>query len=151
MVAWSITALLRQPYERPTVSLTLLFVGWKLVLSAIALATPGPGYDTSTQLLLHHGYGLLNASPAPSLNGPSAVTGLRAWSLAGLIERLVEKLTRWDAIYFVSDGIRGRVYEQEWAWWGWTTLLQRVGRRACLLSSGPASFVDGMLLALTSV
>lgn len=113
MLPW-LRSPLRQPYGSPTFSLILLFLAWKVVLLAIALGTPGPGYDTSTQLLLE-GYGLdggvpnLNASGVPS---------------EGSALRIVESLTRWDAIYFASIGVRGRVYEQEWAFgWGWTELL----------------------------
>lgn len=119
MLPW-FRALLRQPYDSPASFLILLFLAWKLLLLAVAFATPGPGYDTSTQLLLLKGYGI-DGLPNPNA---SAV----AEHYSG-VERLVERLTRWDAIYFTSVGSRGRVYEQEWAFgWGWTELLAYLHR-----------------------
>ena len=105
--------LLRRPYDRPLTSLVLLFLAWKVFLLGIALATPGPDYDTSTQLLLH-GYGLQTRNVSSSAEAAT-------WPV---VSRLVTKLTRWDAIYFMSIGSRGHLYEQEWAFgWGWTELL----------------------------
>jgi phosphatidylinositol glycan class V len=133
MVAWNSIRLLRKPHTTPTLSLCLLFLTWKVLLLAIALG-PGPGYDTSTQLLLFGGYGV-NANAASleaSINLPSAASAAeKGWWLP---QRLVERLTRWDAIYFASIGARGRVYEQEWAFgWGWTSLLKLLGNGEYLL------------------
>ncbi|KAF2860063.1 glycosyltransferase family 76 protein [Piedraia hortae CBS 480.64] len=67
------------------------FVLWKLLLLAVALSCPGPGYDTSTGIL--HG-----SSEA-----------------AGLARKAAMRLTRWDALYFSTTAARGHLYEQEWA------------------------------------
>ncbi|KAK5003501.1 hypothetical protein LTR28_010092 [Elasticomyces elasticus] len=77
------------------------FVVWKLLLIAIACASPGPGYDTSTQLFFH-------TRPLPG-----AFDDHRQLPL--LADWLVGKLTRWDAIYFTAIAHRGHVYEQEYA------------------------------------
>lgn len=80
-----------------------MFVCWKFVLASIALATPGPAYDTSTSLAL-----------PPRVLDPSAI-GSR------LLDVLVDRLTRWDAIYFTKIAQRGYANEQEWAFgWGYT-------------------------------
>jgi phosphatidylinositol glycan class V len=94
-------------------TLTCLFVLWKLLLLCIAYASPGPGYDTSTTLLF------ARAQPALSENT----------LLEDFAKRLVSKLVRWDALYFVSVAQRGYVYEQEWAWgWGYTNFLGLVSK-----------------------
>jgi phosphatidylinositol glycan class V len=80
--------------------LVAYFLTWKSALLLIAAASPGPGYDTSTQLLFARGNGDI---PSPS--------GL----LARAIEHVAIKLTRWDAIYFTSASANGLVYEQQWA------------------------------------
>ncbi|EME85108.1 glycosyltransferase family 76 protein, partial [Pseudocercospora fijiensis CIRAD86] len=69
------------------------FCLWKSLLLLIALLSPGPGYDTSTHILLQQ-YQALSRS---------------------CFEKLVSKLTRWDAIYFASSSARGHLFEQEWA------------------------------------
>ena len=84
--------------KHPIRSLTLSFVAWKTLLLLIAAASPGSGYDTS-------------ASLTAALNGPTR-------GLPTALRYLVEKLTRWDAIYFVKIAQRGNRFEQEWAWWG---------------------------------
>jgi phosphatidylinositol glycan class V len=89
-------------------TLSCLFVSWKLLLLCIAYASPGPGYDTSTTLLF------ARAQPAQSENT----------LLEDFAKRLISKLVRWDALYFVSVAQRGYVFEQEWAWgWGYTNFL----------------------------
>ncbi|KAF2089459.1 glycosyltransferase family 76 protein [Saccharata proteae CBS 121410] len=81
------------PYRRslnhPLITLLLISALWKGLLLILAFLSPGPGYDTSTTLILD--------------------------SDASAITRLAAKLTRWDAIYFVNTAERGHVYEQEWA------------------------------------
>lgn len=74
-----------------------VFFGWKLMLLVIACASPGPGYDTSTQILFRQ-YG-----PEPD-----------TW-LGRAIEHAALRLTRWDGIYFSTLSERGHVNEQEWA------------------------------------
>jgi phosphatidylinositol glycan class V len=78
-------------------NLTLIFLCWKLTLLVVACLSPGPGYDTSTQILLDQ-YSL-----------PP-----RTW-LTNTIEHLVLRLTRWDGIYFASNAARGHANEQDWA------------------------------------
>lgn len=105
--------------KTPRTLIVVLFLVWKLLLLTVALLSPGPGYDTSTQLLFK-GYGTRSVELA-NLQ-PSAHSPTRSWSLS--TERLVESLTRWDAIYFASIAERGYVFEQEWAFgWGFTRLL----------------------------
>jgi len=74
-----------------------LFSAWKLVLFVVACANPGPGYDTSTRILFDQH----RTRPA-------------AW-LDKLLEPVLLRLTRWDAVYFASGSMRGQVFEQEWA------------------------------------
>lgn len=81
-------------------SLLAFYCAWKCLLLLVAAASPGPGYDTSTRILLDQ--------HAP------AGTASQTW-LAVVVQHLVARLTRWDAIYFVSSSKRGLVYEQEWA------------------------------------
>lgn len=50
------------------------------------------------------------------------------FGLDELTARLALRLIKWDAIYFVSIGKRGRVYEQEWAF-GWGCALKYVAER----------------------
>jgi phosphatidylinositol glycan class V len=87
--------------RRPIRSLILTFAAWKTLLLLIALCSPGPGYDTSTTL---------------ALEGDT--------SLPGPLTHVIDKLTRWDAIYYVKAATRGYRYEQEWAFgWGFTRLI----------------------------
>jgi GPI mannosyltransferase 2 len=87
--------------RHPRVTLTVLFVGWKLLLLAAVIASPGPGYDTSTTLLL------------PALVAARDVLAT-TW-----------RLVRWDAIYFVRVAERDYLYEQEWAFgYGYTRMLK---------------------------
>ena len=89
--------------------LVAFFLAWKLFLLVIACASPGLGYDTSTQILLDH-YGSRSES----------------WT-ARPIELAVLRLTRWDGIYFATLAERGHVNEQDWAF-SW--LLARSTDRA---------------------
>jgi phosphatidylinositol glycan class V len=49
--------------------------------------------------------------------------------LEDFAKRLVSKLVRWDALYFVSVAQRGYLFEQEWAWgWGYTNFLGLISK-----------------------
>lgn len=72
----------------PPSTIPKAFLLWKLLLLAITLLTPAP-YDTSTSLIF----------PPPTT----------------LLRSLLQKLTRWDAIYFVKAAQRDYANEQEWA------------------------------------
>jgi len=101
--------------ENPRLLLTLCFMAWKLMLLAIALFSPGQGYDTSTALL------------DPNTANCTLNSGLR-----GIINHASNKLVRWDAIYYTQIAKRGYTFEQEWAFgWGFTRLLStlRPGKR----------------------
>jgi phosphatidylinositol glycan class V len=95
----AVTSLWTHPLQRPKACLIVTFLAWKLLLFLVAVASPGPGYDTSTFL---------------STSSPSYVLG---------------KFVRWDAIYFTQIARRGYVFEQEWAFgWGFTRILAAAGR-----------------------
>ncbi|KAK5130028.1 hypothetical protein LTR08_002544 [Meristemomyces frigidus] len=79
--------------------LVRVFVAWKLLLLLAACASPGSGYDTSTQILFDQ-----------SRSG----SGSHSW-LARAFEYVVLRLTRWDGIYFATAADRGHIYEQQWA------------------------------------
>ncbi len=74
-----------------------IFAAWKGLILLIALASPGPGYDTSTRILFDRQRGEHDS-----------------WFAYGL-EHVLLRLTRWDGIYFASGSAHGQVYEQEWA------------------------------------
>ncbi|KAF4635351.1 hypothetical protein G7Y89_g2743 [Cudoniella acicularis] len=89
----------------PLRNLVGLFIFWKILLLLVACGSPGPGYDTSTSLVLLH-----------KSDDTSA--------LQPILQYVVNKLTRWDAIYFVQVSNRGYLFEQEWAFgWGFTRLI----------------------------
>lgn len=68
----------------------------------MALCSPGPGYDTSSSLI-------------------EASLGKE---LPVFLRLLINKLKRWDAIYFVKTAERGYLFEQEWAFgWGFTRVV----------------------------
>lgn len=95
--------------------LVCLFIFWKFLLLSIASLSPGPGYDTSTQLLFSSGLS------EPADHGHSA--------RFAFLQLVAEKLTRWDGIYLASLAHRGYVYEQEWAFsWGFTRLMSLLGK-----------------------
>jgi len=102
--------------------LVLCFVAWKLLLLVVAYASPGPGYDTSTAILYDQ-------------DAVQAYTTL---------DKLLLRLTRWDALYFTSSSHRGHVYEQEWAF-SWA--LSRV--TAVVSDSGSSDFNAWLLLRLS--
>lgn len=85
--------------EHPIRYLITSFLGWKILLLFVAIISPGPGYDTSASLIL-------------PIHGKN------------LVSYVIEKLTRWDAIYYVKAANRGYLYEQEWAFgWGFTRMI----------------------------
>ena len=84
--------------ESPLRSLVVAFAFWKTLLLLVALCSPGPGYDTSSSLLL----GLRGQSTSPQVTSRLHLPWLG-------------KLVRWDAIYFVKIAERGYLFEQEWA------------------------------------
>jgi len=87
-----------------------LFLLWKLLLLVLAANSPGPGYDTSTTLLL----------PALAPDEPLA---------SRLSAHVLSRLVRWDAIYFVRIANRHQLYEQEWAFgWTFTRLISHVAK-----------------------
>lgn len=100
-----IWAILKTPSESPVLSLTLTFLAWRTILFAVALLSPGPGYDTSTSLLF---------DAVKTAHGLDAQTTSKSWP-ASLADRLARKLVRWDAIYFATTSQRGYLYEQEYA------------------------------------
>ncbi|TVY46281.1 GPI mannosyltransferase [Lachnellula occidentalis] len=113
-----------RPFDNPIRSLTALFVVWKSLILVIACCSPGPGYDTSTSLLL-----------------PTLESG-EGRKLPAIAQHLVGRLTRWDAFYFVKAASRGYLFEQEWAFgWGFTRIIA-LGT-AGLEKSGVAHY-DGM-------
>ncbi len=83
------------------VSLFRIFVAWKALLVAIALASPGVGYDTSTSLLGTTAGGLVS----PAISDTPTSMQYSPWL----------KLVRWDALYFTHMADQGHVFEQEWA------------------------------------
>lgn len=86
---------------RPISSLIIIFAAFKTFLLSVALAaTVGPDYDTSTSLF----FTLLYPNATPSA--------------------LAQRLTRWDALYFIHASTSGKMYEQEWAFgWGFSGLV----------------------------
>ncbi|KAG9516636.1 DUF409 domain protein, partial [Aureobasidium melanogenum] len=116
-------------------ALACLFVVWKLLLLCVAYASPGPGYDTSTTLLL------ARAQPSVTENT----------FLEDFAKQLVTNLVRWDALYFVSVARRGVIFEQEWAWgWGYTKFLGLVSKVLPGASSQPPLFVQAYAGVLIS-
>ncbi|ESZ99364.1 GPI mannosyltransferase 2 [Sclerotinia borealis F-4128] len=96
-----------QPLETPVRTIILCFTLWKVLLLLIAACSPGPGYDTSTSLLL------------------STLHSVGQKKLPLVVQYLIGKLVRWDAIYFVRVSNRGYLYEQEWAFgWGFTRMIK---------------------------
>ncbi|KAF2151102.1 glycosyltransferase family 76 protein [Myriangium duriaei CBS 260.36] len=95
-------------------SIASLFAFWKILLLVVVAASPGPGYDTSTDLLLAD-----HRDPFASI--PAASTGPIS-ALQRLFSHLLIRLVRWDAVYFVNIAHRGYLFEQEWAFGrGFTT------------------------------
>ncbi|GIK03234.1 ER membrane glycoprotein subunit of the GPI transamidase complex-like protein [Aspergillus viridinutans] len=90
--------------RRPIRSLSIFFGLWKALIFLVVAFCPGPGYDTSTSLLLY-----------PTRDVPD---------VAPLHFSLSHRFVRWDSIYFVHAAEHGYVFEQEWAFgYGYTRLL----------------------------
>ena len=107
------------PGRSPYATLIYAFLAWKLLLLLMAVSSPGVGYDTSTDLLFEHA-----TNSEVSTNTLHGVV-----QQAPRIRYAAMKFVRWDAIYFVSVGQRGHVYEQEWAWgWGFVKLIGIISR-----------------------
>ncbi|GAB7350441.1 hypothetical protein MBLNU459_g1048t1 [Dothideomycetes sp. NU459] len=88
-----------------TTTLVFVFVLWKTLLLCVACASPGPGYDTSTQLLI------------PTASSKDAF-------VIRVLSHVAHKLVRWDSVFFVNIADRGYLFEQEWAFgWGFTRLV----------------------------
>lgn len=103
---------LRDPSSHPYRTLLLTYLLARTAYFLIALLTPSPSYDSSTSLIL------------PSRDGQGGGVWWR------LLTALSERLTRWDAIYFVKIAERGYANEQEWAFgYGMTALMRVVGKR----------------------
>jgi hypothetical protein len=97
---------------RYTTRLVVVFCLWKILLLTLAAFCPGPGYDTSTLILLD-----------PSINRH------KNFHKRSRTDRLILNLSRWDALYFVKAAERGKVHEQEWAFsWAYSKLLGFVGQ-----------------------
>lgn len=102
--------------------LVAFFCAWKLLLLAVVCGSPGSGYDTSTSILFSH---LGGNSGSASTHSPSSLS-------ATVVEHVVLRLTRWDALYFISASQRGLVYEQEWAFsWALSRLTSMLSDGAC--------------------
>lgn len=119
-----------RPFDRPILTLTLVFVLWKLLLLLVALTSPGRGYDTSAELFFARKTG-------GNINGydETTVTGVDSASVQTQklshqwLSRFLTNLFRWDAIYFVKIAERGYKFEQEWAFgWGYTRLLSWISK-----------------------
>lgn len=90
----------RHRLQHPLWTLTAIWFIWKTALLGIVLASPGPGYDTSTTLLDWQGD-----------------------------HSLVAKFVRWDAIYFTQIAQHGHVFEQQWAFGiGISSILDQTSR-----------------------
>ncbi|KAF1984174.1 glycosyltransferase family 76 protein [Aulographum hederae CBS 113979] len=114
--------------NRPVQTLILLFIAWKTCLLLVVSLSPGPGYDSSTDLLF---------GQFPSTS--------RA-------DQLLSKLVRWDAVYFTNIAERGYQYEQEWAFgWGWTKSISGVAQLLpSSISALSRKIIAGTLLATLS-
>ena len=109
------------PESNPIRTLFYVFVIWKLLILFIATLSPGLGYDTSTVLLLGDDGPF---GPPPATDGGQVQEWLSRGKLRG-----VDKLVRWDAIYFAKIAERGYLFEQEWAFgWGFTRLIALLSR-----------------------
>ncbi|PQE33905.1 GPI mannosyltransferase 2 protein [Rutstroemia sp. NJR-2017a WRK4] len=124
-----------QPLDAPLRTLSIAFICWKAVLLLIAACSPGPGYDTSTNLLL-------SSLEYQGINLPSTA------------RYLISKLVRWDGIYYVQLSERGYLYEQEWAFgWGFTRIIHFITIALSLLGTPKYEGLEalvGVLVAHTA-
>lgn len=89
-----------------------LFAVWKTFLLVVASLSPGPGYDTSAQLLL------------PLADGGDPL-------LKRILSHLLTRLVRWDALYYVTISSNGYEFEQYWAFgWGFTRAMRYLANGA---------------------
>jgi len=101
-----LSSLLFRPVDQPIWALVAVFIGWKSLLLLVAACTPGPGYDTSTHLVL-------------------SLENISNTHLEAVLRAISAKLTKWDAVYFTTTAHRGYVFEQEWAFsWGFTRIIK---------------------------
>ncbi|KZF24963.1 glycosyltransferase family 76 protein [Xylona heveae TC161] len=140
-----------RPLDRPLTALCLCFVSWKIILFIIACLAPGPGYDTSTALLL----GRLGQLSGNVNTSPENATQNNI--LMRLMTHVASKLVRWDAIYFTQIAERGYAFEQEWAFgWGFTQLISQLTQTLAslgLITTPPtvtAEAIVGIFLAHSS-
>ena len=120
----------KQPLDRPILTLTLVFVLWKSLLLLIALTSPGHGYDTSAYLsFAGNGFGNVENGIGTTVRSSVEAPTLAQKLLHRGLNRILTTLYRWDAIYFVEIAERGYKFEQEWAFgWGYTRLLLWVSK-----------------------
>ena len=116
---------INRPFERPLLTLTLVFILWKSLLLLIALTSPGHGYDTSTHLFVARDKdGNVNSNGETTVQSKGSAFVQWQELPHQLPNRFLTNLFRWDAIYFVKIAERGYKFEQEWAFgWGYTRLL----------------------------
>jgi hypothetical protein len=92
--------------------LVLIFCLWKALLLLLAAFCPGPGYDTSSLILID-----------------TSVQRHNNFDNLSRYDRLALNLFHWDAVYFVKAAQRGQVHEQEWAFSGaYSHLLRLTGQ-----------------------
>jgi len=104
--------------------LIALFLLWKLLLLVLAALSPGPGYDTSSSLLLP----AIDVEKYPSI--PSSASA-----------RVLNRLVRWDALHFMGVAQHGYRYEQDQAWgWIYTTFLKNSAKGSLILLSCSSKF-----------
>lgn len=94
------------------VRLTGFYAAWKLLLLVVVATSPGPGYDTSTAITIYE-----HSVKQESVNP---------------ITELIQRLTRWDGIYFATNSALGYTYEQQWAFsWAATRLSYLLANGEC--------------------
>ena len=121
--------------RNPKRYLALYWAAWKLVFFVLALASPGIGYDTSTDVLL-----------AAQINRQSFHRDSDRFRYG------LQKFIRWDAIYFIKIAQRGHFFEQEWAFgWGFTRLLHLGARGRSRSSNLVPSLTDKVSLIFSMV
>jgi len=123
------------PIDRPRLTLAIYWVCWKTVLLLVALSSPGNGYDTSTAVL----FAQYEQEATQS-------------KYTDLVQHALQKLVRWDAVYFTQVAHRGTRFEQEWAFgWGFTRLLNLGGIGTGIVVEGENSCADGLRPALVRI